>query len=192
MDPYRLPRHIVPTCYDIRLEPDLTANTFEGDESIALTVLQPASELVLNAAAELEMLAEAEIENDLGPSQRATLTPEKEEERWRLTLRDLLPPGTWRLRLRFRGWLTAKDGSPKLEGFYRSTYKDASGAERVLATTQFEPTAARQAFPCWDEPAFKAVFAVTLVIDPALTAVSNTAALGEDLAGDKKVRVLSM
>jgi puromycin-sensitive aminopeptidase len=187
MDPYRLPRHIIPTRYDIRLEPDLTANTFEGDETISLTVLHPASDIVLNAAAELAMLEEATIDNALGSSQRATLTIEQEEERWRLKFRDPIPPGTWRLRLRFRGLLTAKDGSPKLEGFYRSTYQDASGAERVLASTQFEPTAARQAFPCWDEPAFKAVFALTLGIDPGLTAVSNTAVLGEHLKGDKKV-----
>jgi puromycin-sensitive aminopeptidase len=151
MDPYRLPRHIVPTRYDIRLEPDLTAKTFEGDETISLTVRHPASELVLNAAADLEMLEDAEIKSEMGFAQRATLAQEQEAERWRLKFRDPIPPGTWRLRLRFRGLLTAKDGSPKLEGFYRSTYKDASGADGVLATTQFEPTAARQAFPCWDE-----------------------------------------
>ena len=195
MDPYRLPRHIVPTRYDIRLEPDLTAKTsegevktFEGEETISLTVLHPASEIVLNAAAELTISKEAEIENESGVLQRAERVElEEETERCRLTFPDTIRPGTWRLRLRFKGQLTTKDGNPKLEGFYHSTYKDASGAEQVLASTQFEPTAARQAFPCWDEPAFKAVFAVTLVIDPSLKAVANTAVLGEHREGDKKV-----
>ena len=61
----------------------------------------------------------------------------------------------------------------KLRGFYRSTYNDDAGAEHVIATTQMQSTDCRRAFPCWDEPDFKAVFGVTLVIDPALLAVSN-------------------
>jgi puromycin-sensitive aminopeptidase len=61
----------------------------------------------------------------------------------------------------------------KLHGFYRSTYKGADGKDKPLASTQFESTDARRAFPCWDEPAFKAVFQVTLVIDEGLTAISN-------------------
>jgi puromycin-sensitive aminopeptidase len=75
----------------------------------------------------------------------------------------------------------------KLRGFYRSTYKDERGATHSMAATQFEATDARRAFPCWDEPDFKAVFATTLVIDPTLTAVSNTKIAAETLAGGKKV-----
>jgi puromycin-sensitive aminopeptidase len=189
MDPYRLPRHILPTRYDIRLEPDLTAETFEGDVTISLRVLHPASEIVLNAAAELEIFKEeVEIEDESGASQRAErVEPEEETERCRLAFRDTIMPGTWSLRLRFKGRLT-KEGTSKTEGFYLSTYEDhLSGAERRMASTQFEPTAARQAFPCWDEPTFKAVFALTLVIDPALKAVSNAPVLGELLEGDRKV-----
>ena len=62
--------------------------------------------------------------------------------------------------LRFRGIL-----NDKLRGFYRSTFTDDDGVERVIATTQFEATDARRAFPCWDEPDFKARFAITLVVD---------------------------
>ena len=61
----------------------------------------------------------------------------------------------------------------KLRGFYRSTYRDDAGTEHVIATTQMQATDCRRAFPCWDEPDFKAVFGITLVIDPALLAVSN-------------------
>ena len=45
----------------------------------------------------------------------------------------------------------------------------------MIATTQFEATDARRAFPCWDEPDFKARFAITLVVDEDLHAVSNAA-----------------
>jgi puromycin-sensitive aminopeptidase len=187
MDPYRLPRHIVPIRYDIRLEPDLTDETFEGDVTISLRVLHPASEIVLNAA-ELEISKEeVEIEDETGALQRAERVElEEETQRCHLTFPDTIMPGTRRLRLRFKGQLT-KEGSSKLEGFYLSTYQDPSGAWRRMASTQFQPTAARQAFPCWDEPAFKAVFATTLVIDPALKAVSNAPVLGEYLEGDRKV-----
>src|SRR5207244_2132163 len=57
----------------------------------------------------------------------------------------------------------------------------------LVAASQFEATDARRAFPCWDEPAFKAVFAVTLAIDPALTAVSNTRVVAERREGSKRV-----
>ena len=56
----------------------------------------------------------------------------------------------------------------KLRGFYRRTYIDEDGAEQVIATTQMQATDCRRAFPCWDEPEFKAVFAVTLVVDDGL------------------------
>src|SRR5438094_9375218 len=85
-----------------------------------------------------------------------------------LKLSQELNPGRWELQLTFSGIL-----NDKLHGFYRSTYKDANGKEKALASTQFESTDARRAFPCCDEPASKTVFQVTLVIDDGLTPVSN-------------------
>ena len=61
----------------------------------------------------------------------------------------------------------------RLLGFYRSQYKDKSGKRKYLATTQFEAADARRAFPCWDEPAVKATFDVSLIIDKELSAISN-------------------
>ncbi|HLA61374.1 MAG TPA: hypothetical protein VK626_03935, partial [Nitrospiraceae bacterium] len=103
-------------------------------------------------------------------------------QRCHLTFTTPLSPGTWRLTMTFCGTL-----NDKLRGFYRSTYKDEHGATHSMAATQFEATDARRAFPCWDEPDFKAVFATTLVIDPTLTAVSNTTIASETLAGGKQV-----
>src|SRR5262249_32655576 len=75
----------------------------------------------------------------------------------------------------------------KLRGFYRSKYKNAASETRYLAATQFEATDARRAFPCWDEPAFKAVFSATLAIDPSLTAISNTAIVSERVENGRKL-----
>jgi puromycin-sensitive aminopeptidase len=145
-----------------------------------VTVTEPTSEIWLNAA-ELT-ISEVTITRDGGPLHRGTASLDEEHERACLRFAETIAPGSWRLRLIFRGTL-----NDKLRGFYRSTYKDASGATRTLAATQFEATDARRAFPCWDEPAFKAVFAATLAIDPALTAVSNTAPVSERAEGGRKI-----
>ena len=180
MDPYRLPRTVVPSRYDIRLEPDLTTLTFRGEETIAVAVAEPIDEIVLNAV-ELTV-DEAVVVDARGHEQRATVTLDEPAERCRLAFAAPLATGAGRLRLVFRGTL-----NDKLRGFYRSLYKDPSGVSRTMAATQFEATDARRAFPCWDEPAFKAVFSVTLAIDPALTAVSNTRIVSETREGARKI-----
>ncbi len=180
LDPYRLPRTVVPTRYELRLVPDFTTFAFDGEETITVTVVEATSEVWLNA---IELtISEVEISNDRGRRQQGIALVEEPTERCCLRFAEPLTPGQWRLRVRFRGIL-----NDKLRGFYRSSYKDQSGATRTLAATQFEATDARRAFPCWDEPAFKAVFATTLVIDPALNAVSNTAVVSERTEGGKKV-----
>ncbi len=181
MDPYRLPRHVLPVRYDLRLEPDLAAAVFTGVETITVEVTAPTSEIVLNAA-ELSISSVA-AEHEGGETVAGQASLDEAAERCRLTFPSTIRPGTWRLRLAFAGTL-----NDKLRGFYRSTYKDpATGVTRTLAATQFEATDARRAFPCWDEPDFKAVFACTLAIDPALTAVSNTRVVAERREGQRKV-----
>ena len=180
MDPYRLPRSVVPTRYEIRLEPDLLTASFTGEERVHVIVAEPTRDVVLNAA-ELSVL-EATIGDARGRTLRGAATMDAEAERCRISFGETLSPGEWTLRLVFAGTL-----NDKLRGFYRSTYKDPTGATRTLAATQFEATDARRAFPCWDEPAFKAVFSCTLAIDPSLTAVSNTRVVAERLEGGRKV-----
>ena len=180
VDRYRLPRHVIPTRYDLRLEPDLAAFTFSGNETVTVTVKEPTAELLLNAV-ELA-ITEAQIAQDSGPALAGRIEPDERAERCRLTFPQAIPPGVWKLRLAFKGTL-----NDKLRGFYRSTYQDQAGRTKPLAATQFEATDARRAFPCWDEPDFKAVFSATLVIDPALTAVSNASVLSETREGGKKV-----
>jgi len=177
---YRLPTSVTPERYDLKLTPDLNAFTFAGEESVAIKVNSATSEVVLNAL-ELE-IDEARAERP-GKSLRSTrIEMEPARERAHIHFSEVLQPGGWTLKVSFRGVL-----NDKLHGFYRSHYVDAAGKSHTVATTQFEATDARRAFPCWDEPALKAVYKVALVIDENLTAVSNAGVERErKLANGKK------
>jgi puromycin-sensitive aminopeptidase len=119
-----------------------------------------------------------------GERRTAEIALEEATERIHLTFADALPEGEAVLELTFRGIL-----NDQLRGFYRSTFTDTEGRERTLATTQFESTDARRAFPCWDEPDFKASFAVTLEVPDDLLAVSNAREVARQPLEDGWVRV---
>jgi len=180
---YKLPTTVRPERYQLRLTPDLIAFTFAGEETVALQILEPIKEIVLNAA-ELHIHTVAATSAG-GRTISGSVTLDDINERAMLAFPEMLTPGSWSLHLTFTGVL-----NDKLHGFYRSTYKDENGQDKMLASTQFESTDARRAFPCWDEPAHKAVFQTTLVIPEHLTAISNTAIVRETSipgAGKKEV-----
>ena len=161
LDPYRLPAGATPNRYDIRLRPALDDSTFIGTVSIQLDVAIETDTFVLNAA-ELT-IGECSVNG-------TPATAELVEEADRLIVRTAAPiaTGSATMNISFAGIL-----NDKLRGFYRSTYNDANGAEQVIATTQMQSTDCRRAFPCWDEPEFKAVFGITLDIADGLNAISN-------------------
>ena len=181
--PHRLPTTVVPERYEIRLTPDLSAATFAGEEEVSIQVLEPVRQIVLNAA-ELEIQAVSATGVD-GTLVKGAVTLDADNEQATLSFPELMTPGQRELQIKFSGIL-----NDKLHGFYRSIYKDADGREKPLASTQFESTDARRAFPCWDEPAFKAVFQVRLVVDDSLTAISNARVIRETFlpqSGKKEV-----
>ena len=175
-NPHRLPRTVAPKRYDLTLTPDLPAATFTGTVDIDVLVHEATDTVVLNAA-ELELHEATVVQGD--ERRAAAIALDAEAERATLTLAEPLEPGAAVVSLTFSGVL-----NDKLAGFYRSTFKDDAGDEQVIATTQFEATDARRAFPCWDEPDRKASFAITLRVDPALLAVSNAAVLSDEVAPD--------
>jgi puromycin-sensitive aminopeptidase len=176
---YRLPWTVTPDRYDLTLTPDLSAFTFTGEEWVAVKVHQATSEVVLNA---LELEIDSALAERGGRSLSARVELEPARERAHFHFDEKLEPGDWKLHIKFRGIL-----NDKLHGFYRSQYVDSAGKSHVAATTQFESTDARRALPCWDEPALKSVFKVTLVIDENLTAISNAGVeRGRKLGNGKK------
>ena len=163
------------------MAPDFEAFTFTGSERITVEVLEPVDEIVLNSV-EIEF-SSAVVEAG-GSEHRASVSFDEEMQRATLSFDEKLPAGPATLNIEFTGIL-----NDQLHGFYRSTFTDVDGDEQVIATTQFEATDARRAFPCWDEPDFKAVFAITLVVPEDLFAVSNMAEISREDAGEGRVRI---
>ena len=182
VNPFRLPRTVEPERYEITLRPDLDGARFTGEEKVTVKVSEPVTEIRLNSA-ELEILS-AEVIDDAGNQVQGTVSHDEEAEVVTISLAETIQPGSSVLHLTFTGIL-----NDKLRGFYRSTYTDDQGTERVIATTQFEATDARRAFPCWDEPDFKSVFAVTLIVDDEFAAFSNAAERQVTALGDNKRQI---
>ncbi len=166
-NPFRLPRTIVPRAYRIFLTPDLDAATFVGRVEIDVHVTEPVEVVTMHSK-----------NLDLGP---ATLTgqgrsyrsdaPAFDEtyETVAFAFHETLPVGQATIEIAFTGAI-----NDQLAGFYRSTYTDEAGVTHTIATTQFEHSDARQAFPCFDEPSFKATFQVNLTVPSHLAAISNS------------------
>ncbi|KAF8701907.1 hypothetical protein HU200_033235 [Digitaria exilis] len=183
----RLPRFAAPLRYDLRLRPDLAACTFSGAAAIAVAVSAPTRFLVLNAA-ELDVdrasiLFQARIG---GPTRaRGGLVPTdvaqfEEDEILVLGFDRELSVGEGLLTMDFTGTL-----NDEMRGFYRSKYV-YNGESRNMAVTQFEAADARRCFPCWDDPAVKAKFKLTLEVPSDLLALSNMPVVKETVNGPIK------
>ncbi len=179
---YRLPRTVSPTRYDVTLRPDLKAFTFSGTEAVSVTVHEAVDAITLNAT-ELDISAVRVVDSQ-ELSQEATISYDEAEQQATFAFTTPLAPGDYTLHTAFTGIL-----NDKLHGFYRSTFTDSDGNEQVIATTQFEATDARRAFPCWDEPDRKAAFGITLDVAPGLTALSNGHVVADDPIDDGWRRV---
>jgi puromycin-sensitive aminopeptidase len=180
-NPYRLPRTVVPSRYDLTLSPDLESAKFSGEEVISVEVLQPTDTIFLNAL-EIE-IQEATFASG-STTQIAEVELDPDTQRANLRFPQSLAAGEGELRIVFTGSL-----NDQLVGFYKSTFTDTEGREQAIATTQFEATDARRAFPCWDEPDLKAVFGVTLIVPDDLLAVSNSPEIARENRPDGKVAV---
>jgi puromycin-sensitive aminopeptidase len=158
-NPFRLPRHVVPQRYTLALEPDLDDASFAGTVIIDAVANQATDRLLLNAI-------ELDIASVVVGGQQASF--ELDEATERLVIDHPVAEGPLTIEVTFTGTL-----NDMLRGWYRSTFVDAHGVEQVIATTQMQATDCRRAFPCFDEPDFKAVFDITLIVAPHLMAVSN-------------------
>ena len=178
-----LPANVKPSKYCMTLRPDLETFTFVGEQTVDIDIAVPTARIKLNAA-ELE-ITDVVLRHNGSSIPVHSLSLNEDTETVTLDFGQTLAQGPAQLNMKFTGIL-----NDRLVGFYRSEYQDTDGQTKYLATTQFEATDARRAFPCWDEPAQKAVFDVTLVFNDTLQAVSNTPIVEESIPapGMKSVR----
>ncbi|HTT86480.1 MAG TPA: M1 family metallopeptidase [Acidimicrobiales bacterium] len=168
---YRLPYSVTPRRYELRLAPDLAQARFDGEVRIEAVANEAVTTVVLNGVELAVHFAAVVVDGTAVP---ASVTAEEESERIVLGLETPVGPGPVTIDIGYTGIL-----NDKLHGFYRSTYTDAAGTTHALATTQFEATDARRAFPCFDEPDRKATFSVTIDVPAGLEAYSNGPAQSE-------------
>uniref|UniRef100_A0A1I8P6R0 Aminopeptidase N n=1 Tax=Stomoxys calcitrans TaxID=35570 RepID=A0A1I8P6R0_STOCA len=197
----RLPRSIKPLKYNISLEPYLFEGnfTFDGEVQITVVVVEDCYNITMHAA-DLNISKNDVVVRPLGmpqfdkaqrtgasaPGNMASHGQEKAEapigtelrirkqylveakQFFVIELYDKLVENTkYVINIKFTGLI-----QDTLQGFYRSSYQ-MGNETRWLASTQFQATDARRAFPCFDEPALKAKFALNIARPKHLSTISN-------------------
>jgi aminopeptidase N len=161
--PGKLPKDIVPRSYLIHLEPNPETLVTDGFESIEIEVLKPAGRIVLNALATEIAAANIQIGDH-----KQELTPEfnADQQTVSFELNETLNLGRYTLSLKFQ----SRIGEQPPGLFIR--HHDSKGSPQLLVSA-LGPVDARRVFPCWDEPAFKAIFQFSVKTANENTVVSN-------------------
>ncbi|XP_028406137.1 endoplasmic reticulum aminopeptidase 1-like [Dendronephthya gigantea] len=164
----RIPKDVRPLHYDLYLHPNLDTLHFKGKVQILLKCFKSTSRIILHVkdlkTDNIRVLndkdAEIKVKDVSENTERNLMILDLSE--------DLKKDKEYRLAMDFNAKL-----AENMEGFYKSEYKTKDGKKRVLATTQFEPVYARKAFPCFDEPEFKATFEIKILRDEKYSSISN-------------------
>jgi len=167
---------VIPINYELMFEPLFHNFKFNGEEVITLNLSKPTNSIKIDAA-ELSIKESHIIQGGKIISSKSSLNEKNEKLTIKLAKKI---KGKAKLSIKFTGTL-----NDRLLGFYKSQYKDKKGKTKYLATTQFEAADARRAFPCWDEPAVKATFDVSLLVDKHLDAISNMPVISKKKTGTK-------
>jgi puromycin-sensitive aminopeptidase len=174
---FRLPEDVRPERYELRIEVDpQRSKSYRGRVRIELVLARSITALELHAV-DLK-LGGARIESG-GRTLRARVETVPEHEAVRILLPDALPKGKAVLELSFRG---------KLRDDLRGLYF-ARSSKRRYAFSQLEAADARRFFPCFDEPSFKARFAIEVVTGGKHAVISNAPEQSRTRLPGGKVRV---
>ena len=160
--PGKLPKTVVPIHYAIELEPNLETLTLAGAETVDIEVREPTARVTVNAVN--MTLTGATIDDG---TQTATIALDAAAETATLTFPQPLAIGPHKLRIGFTAQINAFG-----RGLFFVDYPTENGRKRMISS-HLEPADARRVFPCWDEPAFKATFALTVTVPRRFLAVSN-------------------
>ncbi|XP_076764228.1 putative aminopeptidase-2 [Xylocopa sonorina] len=167
LEDYRLPKTIIPTHYEIMLSPKLEQSNFSGIVHIKAYVAKPTDRITLHWG-KIEKV-KATVTSDAQQLIIKDYAYNNKTEKYAIILEKVLNVGTnVTISINYNG--TLRDD---MIGFYKSSYVDSNGKIRQLLSTQFQTTHARHAFPCFDEPSFKASFIVRLFRSAEYASLSN-------------------
>jgi len=170
-----LPANVKPVHYDLTLEPDFANFTYQGTVTIDLDVVDDTTSIALNTN-ELKIHSTKVTAGQQVITESPHVATDDDAQTTTVSFDQAIPGGSQaKLTMAFAGVL-----NDNMAGFYRSSFKAADGSTTYMATTQMEPTDARRAFPCFDEPALKAKFTVTLIADEKMTCLSNMDVASEE------------
>lgn len=173
---WRLPNTTRPENYQMYISIYISENEhrFVGTSNITLILSETTNTIVLNAADLAFQNASIQSLTQPGqiplPAKNISLNIDREFVYFKFASN--LAPGRYSLRIAFTGTV-----GNDLRGLYRSSYKDDQGLVHWMAVTQFEPSDARRAFPCFDEPAYKATYDITLEGPSSMSILCNTESL---------------
>ena len=181
----QLPRGIIPSHYALSLTPNAAASTFDASVTITLTVSQPTASITLNAA---DLVFRRAVLSGAGKPAQTTqsateITLDAAHQSATFRFAKPLAKGSYRLTLDYSGKINTQ-----ATGLFALDYDTPAGRKRALYT-QFENSDARTMIPSWDEPAYKATFALDVTVPSAEMAVGNMPIASSSELGDGHKRV---
>ncbi len=183
---------VEPSRYAITLDVDLDKFVFSGQETIDIHVdpsLSPLTTSVQLHSKEISIL-QASYDSKGENTQHLEASSISYDLKSNVVTIDFGSPlisGDGTLTLKFTGIL-----NNQMAGFYRSQYETIDGQKRFMASTQLEALDARRCFPCWDEPARKAVFEITMIVPKDRDVLSNMPEASVNTIGENKKKVVFM
>jgi len=173
--PGRLPKSVVPLDYSLAVVPDIEAGTIAGTESVRLRVRAPSRTIVFNS------LNERLTDVRLDGVPVSAVDSDDARQLTTVTLAQAAPAGEHTLRFSYTGKLETQP-----HGLFVQAYVSSDGSHGRLLSTKMESTDARRMFPCWDEPAFRSTFELTVTVPAAWATVSNMPVARRELHGGEQ------
>jgi aminopeptidase N len=167
----RLPKDVVPVDYTLEINPDPKALTISGKESVLLKVRKATDTIQFNSLN--EKLSDVRLDGKPVKS----VNSDDSKQLTTVTLAAPTSIGEHTLSFTYTG---------KIETTARGLFaqKYSQPREGLMLTTQFESTDARRMFPCWDEPAFRSTFQLTVEVPASWTTVGNMPIANRKVVGE--------
>jgi aminopeptidase N len=160
--PGRLPKNVVPDSYIVAIVPDLDTLTLAGTEAVTLQFRATAATIVFNSLNETL----SDVRLDRKPV--AGVVSSNEQQLTTVTLVEPATAGRHTLTFSYTGKIETQP-----HGLFVQSYVRPDGNQGRLLSTKMESTDARRMFPCWDEPAFRSTYQLTVTVPSAWQAISN-------------------